>query len=333
MGDSTRPPYESYLTCEFRVGESVASRIFRVGSRASALAMTQARSVVASLSAASPSAGFQIVTVSTRGDQVRDVPITVLGQGAFVKAIEAELLAGNLDMAVHSLKDVPVDGDGRLVLAAFPAREDPSDALVTHDGRPLRELPLGATVATGSPRRAAQLLAIRPDLQVEGIRGNLDTRLRKVRESGLDGLVVALAGLRRLGMANEVAEVFPPDQFVPAAGQGALVVQCRKDDEESMTVAALVDHPPTRQAVAAERSFLRSLGGGCRVPVGAYAVIQGQSLRLVGLLVSRDGAVLLRAEVTGPPDHAEDLGQVLAARLLEEGGRRLLEGEQADAGR
>ncbi len=297
-----------------------------MGSRASALAIIQARSVVASLSAANPHARFQIITVSTRGDQIRDAHLTTLGQGAFVKAIEAELLAGNLDMAVHSLKDVPVDGDERLVLAAFPVREDPSDALVTSDGRPLRDLPRGATVATGSPRRAAQLLAMRPDLNVEGIRGNLDTRLRKVRESGLDGLVVALAGLRRLGRDEEVAEVFPPDQFLPAAGQGALVVQCRRDDDESLRAAAVVDHLPTRQAVGAERSFLRSLGGGCRVPVGAYGVVQGQSLRLVGLLVSGDGKIVLRAEVTGSPDHADGLGQVLADRVLEQGGRRLLEG-------
>jgi hydroxymethylbilane synthase len=223
------------------------------------------------------------------------------GQGVFAGAIEEALLGGAVDLAVHSLKDLPAADRPGLLLAAFPPREDARDALVCRRGGGLGALPRGARIATGSPRRAAQLRAARPDLRIVGIRGNLDTRLRKLETEHLDALVLAVAGLRRLGLAERITEPLPLTLCLPAVGQGALAVQCRADDSATRALLAPLDDLATRAAVLAERAFLSALGGGCKVPIAAHAAIVDGRLRLDGLLASSDGHHLLRDSVVGGP--------------------------------
>ena len=250
------------------------------------------------------------------------MPLAKVGtKGLFTKEIEEALLEKRADLAVHSLKDLPADLPEGLVLAAIPPREDPRDALV---GKPLAELPPGAKVGTSSLRRAAQLRRMRPDLLVESVRGNLDTRLRKLDEGQYDAIVLAAAGLNRMGWAARIREIFDAEVMCCAVGQGALAIETRAEGAGREACAPL-DDAPTRTAVTAERAMLSALGGGCQVPIGAYASIRSGRLRLLGVAISPDGRDTVRAETEGPAEDAARLGTALGAELLDRGARRILE--------
>jgi len=298
-------------------------RPLRIGTRQSALATAQTQWVAERLRAAGHE--VELVPVSTLGDRSRR-PVTELGVGVFVSALRDALVQGTVDLAVHSYKDLPTAPDPRLELAAVPAREDPRDALVSRDGLVLGELPSGARVGTGSPRRKAQLDALGLGFEVVAIRGNVDTRINMVRSGELDAVVVAAAGLRRLGRIDEASELLDPLQVLPAPAQGALAVECRADDQElASAVRAVLDDLPTRAAVTAERAVLATLEAGCSAPVGALADVASdlddagnvvEQLLLRAVVGTPDGG-LLRATATGNLDDAEKLGTALAGELLD----------------
>ena len=288
-----------------------------IASRGSQLALWQARWVAAQLSAAGQECRIEII--KTTGDKITDVPLAKVGtKGLFTKEIEEALLDGRAHLAVHSLKDLPTELPEGLVLAAIPEREDPRDAMV---GRTLANLPLGAKVGTSSLRRAAQLRQLRPDLQVESIRGNLDTRLRKLDEGQYDAILLAAAGLKRLGWGDRIAEILSPEQMCPAVGQGALAIEARAGFEG----VAMLDHADTRTAVLAERGVLGALGGGCQVPIGAYATVSEGRVHLLAIVAAPDGTQVIRAEAEGPCAEASLIGASLAAELLTRGARQILE--------
>jgi hydroxymethylbilane synthase len=289
----------------------------RVATRGSALALIQTRLVVELLQRRWPVLDFEIVPVSTPGDRDKQTPLTTLGQGVFVKGVEEELLDGRVELAVHSLKDVPTAETPGLALAAFPLRADARDGLALRSGRSLASLPAGARVGTGSPRRSAQLLALRSDLRMTPIRGNLDTRLRKLRDGKIEALTVAVAGLARLGRLAELDQVLEVEECTPAAGQGTLVAQCRADDEHVLAILAAIDVATVRIESLAERAFLARLGGGCQLPAGAVArAVDGGRLAMVGVVASTDGRRLAREQIGGSADDPEGVGRALADRLL-----------------
>jgi len=291
-----------------------------IASRGSQLALWQARWVQSRLAALKCDCVIEII--KTTGDKITDVPLArVGGKGLFTKEIEEALLDGRADLAVHSLKDLPTELPAGLVLAAVPEREDPHDAIV---GKRLTELPDGARVGTSSLRRAAQLRHLRPALMIESVRGNLDTRLRKLDEGQYDAIVLAAAGLKRLGWAGRIAEVLPASVMCPAVGQGALAIETRAEGA-GRAAASLLDHTETHQSVAAERGLLAALGGGCQVPIGAHAEVRDGRLKMVGLVASPDGKELVRGETEGPVEEAEALGIALGADLLGRGARRILD--------
>jgi hydroxymethylbilane synthase len=291
-----------------------------IASRGSQLALWQARWVERQLSQAGRES--RIAIIRTTGDKITGVPLAKVGtKGLFTKEIEEALLEQRADLAVHSLKDLPTELPPGLVLAGVPVREDPRDAIV---GRCLADLPRGAKVGTSSLRRAAQLRHLRPDLAVESIRGNLDTRLRRLDEGRYDAIVLAAAGLRRLGWADRVAEVFPPDVMCPAVGQGALALESR-DSGAGKEACAALDDSATRAAITAERAVLAALGGGCQVPIGAYATADGGHLRLMAVVASPEGSELVRAQSAGSPSEAAALGRALGAELLDRGARAILD--------
>jgi hydroxymethylbilane synthase len=293
-----------------------------LGSRGSRLALAQTTLIVARLRQQHPSLEFAIEVVHTPGDRIQDRPISQVGdKGVFVRALERDLLSGGIDLAVHSLKDVPSDAETPgLELVAFSERADARDVLVSRTDTVLLGLPPGARIGTGSLRRRVQLLEMRPDLTVEGIRGNVDTRLKKLQAGEYDALILAAAGLERLGLADRIAEYLPVDQFVPDAGQGILAVQARMGSEAA-TLARAVDHQASRRAAGAERALVRALEADCHSPVGAHATIQGDLLRLLGMAASEDGRRLCRAAAEGSVTDAISLGRNLGlelARCLQE---------------
>jgi len=291
-----------------------------IASRGSQLALWQARWVAARLAERGHECHIEIV--KTTGDKITDVPLAKVGtKGLFTKEIEEALLEGRADLAVHSLKDLPTELPEGLVLAAIPGREDPRDAVA---GRPLAALEAGARVGTSSLRRAAQLRKLRPDLVIESVRGNLDTRLRKLDEGQYDAILLAAAGLKRLGWERRIAEILPADAICPAVGQGALAIETRAQGAGRDACAAL-DEADARAAVTAERAVLAALGGGCQVPIGAHAEICEGRLRLFAVVASPDGTEIIRANSAGAPDAAEALGRALGAELLERGARAILE--------
>lgn len=289
-----------------------------IGARGSQLALTQTRMVADAIQSANPALSISIRTFKTTGDRVTDAPLMSFGgQGVFVKELEQALLDGEIDLAVHSLKDLPTLIPEGLLIAATPERADVRDALISRDGIPLAALPTGAGVATSSPRRRAQLLAFRPDLSLSEIRGNIDTRLRKLADSpGTDALILACAGLDRMGWGDRITERLSCDVCMPAPGQAALALETRSDDRQIIACVRLINHLPTERAVTAERSFLRQIGGGCHTPVGAWARIRADRLIMDGALAAPDGAWLTRAAVTGSVDEAESLGKELAETIL-----------------
>jgi hydroxymethylbilane synthase len=302
------------------VGERV-----RIGTRGSPLALRQAELVAAALRGAWPDLTVELVPMRTSGDRQPHVHLaTVGGKGLFVKEIEEALLAGDVDVAVHSLKDLPSALPPGLALAAFAERDDPRDVLVTRAGDGLAGLREGARIGTSSLRRKVQLLARRPDLVVEEIRGNVETRLRKLESEGFDALVLAAAGLRRLGLSPAGTVALDPDTMLPAVGQGTLAVEIRDDDGACRRRVAVVDHPPTRAAAEAERAFLAAIGGACTTPLAAYATIDDQALRLRGLVASPDGARVLRHADTGEPSEASALGRTVAEWMLARGAAEIV---------
>ena len=274
----------------------------------------------------------EIVGVTTLGDVSRAQLTQIGGTGVFVSALREALLGGQLDLAVHSLKDLPTGPAAGVVLAAVPSRDDPRDALVARDGAKLADLPSGARIGTGSPRRAAQLLGLRADLRCVPIRGNANTRLGKVGDGELDGVVLAYAGLARIGFANAVTQVFEPDEMLPAPGQGALAVECRDGEPELAALLAAVTDQASLAAVTAERSLLEALEAGCSAPVGAYAAGTEQ-LRMRAAVISADGSRVLRAHGSAPGAGAWQLGRDLAAELLRSGASDLIAVPRAPIGR
>ena len=304
-----------------------------MGSRSSKLAMAQTGLVRDAIADRFPDLDVRIEQISTTGDRERTTPLARIGgQGLFTKEIEEALLSGRIDLAVHSLKDLPTRLPEGLVLAAVSAREDPHDVLICRDGGGLDDLPSGAVVGTSSLRRRAQLLACRSDLDVRDIRGNLDTRLRKLSDEGYDAIVVARAGLLRLGVAPPAAEILSYDVMLPAVGQGALGIETRADDSGTRERVAVVHDEATACCVRAERAFLAALEGGCQVPIGAVAEVTEGELLLHGLVSALDGGACVRGEQGGRPDRGESVGEGLARRLLEEGGEDILRRVRADGG-
>ncbi|ACV77939.1 hydroxymethylbilane synthase [Nakamurella multipartita] len=302
----------------------MSSRVLRVGTRGSALALAQS-GMIADRVARLAGATVELVRIRTEGDVNTGPLATIGGTGVFVTGVREALLDGRADIVVHSYKDLPTAPTEGITVAAVPERESPFDALCARDGLRLDDLPRGSTVGTGSPRRAAQLLARRPDLAVVPIRGNVDTRLRQVSEGHLDAVVLAAAGLNRLGRADAITDVLDADRMLPAPAQGALAVECRSGADTWFTEATrTLDDAPTRAAVVAERVLLRDLEAGCSAPVGAFAQVQGDALTLRAVVVAVDGSSEFRVHRAGSPAAAADLGARAAADLIGQGAAGLL---------
>ncbi len=297
----------------------------RIGTRGSKLALWQANHVAERLRPLTAPRPVELVVIATAGDQVRDVPLAQIGgEGVFTKEIQRALLDGSVDVAVHSLKDLPTIPVEGLVLAAVPERGPTGDVFVSEKHRRFDDLPRGAVLATSSLRRRAQALHRRPDLKLIDIRGNVETRLRKLHETGIDATLLAEAGLVRLGLATAITEVLDPDWMLPAVGQGALGLECRADDRETLGLVERLNHLPTRRAVLAEREMLRALGGGCQVPMGAVCRIAGDVLVLRGAVVRANGTQRVEAELSGLADDPEGIGRRVAGELLARGVGKLL---------
>ena len=303
---------------------SAPTRMLRGGTRHSLLARWQTTRIRDALRLRGVSS--EAIAITTAGDRILDRPLPEIGgKGLFTEELEAALRAGAIDFAVHSLKDLPIESSPDIALAAVCSRGDPRDVLVARDGHTLRALPPGATVGTSSNRRIAQLLAARPDVVVLPLRGNVDTRLRKAQQGDYDGIVIAAAGVERLGLTDAIAEYLPLDVMLPAPGQGALAVQCRASDVATRELLATLDDPDVRAATDAERAFLAALGGGCSAPVAALAEARGgASLELTGLVAARDGTKVVRVSGTGPVAEAARLAARLAEQAMHRGARDLL---------
>ncbi len=300
-----------------------------IGSRGSKLALIQAQIVKAELESLQPGMVVAIEVIKTSGDASAQ-PLSVIGgKGVFTKELEDALLDKRIDVAVHSLKDLPTMVPGELLIAAICKRDDPRDALVLRSQKQalasLQALPNGATVGTSSPRRLAQLKHLRRDLVIKELRGNVDTRLRKLDEGQYDALILACAGLRRLGLDNRISAPLPASEMLPAVGQGALGIETRADDKDTLEAVSKLDHKFTRLACTAERALLRSLGVGCQLPIAAYAVVREKKIRLDGLVAERQGNRIIRDRIVGGLNEAEEIGKRLAEQLLNQGAAELLE--------
>lgn len=299
----------------------------RIGTRGSQLALWQAKWVQKAIEQQWPDTRAEWVIIKTTGDKILDVPLAkVGGKGLFVKEIEEALMDGRIDLAVHSMKDMPARLPHGLSIGAVPKRENPLDALITAHGESLNDLPQGARVGTSSLRRAAQLLYKRPDLNIEPLRGNLDTRLKKLTTTDLDAIVLAVAGLNRLGFAQRITQILEPDIMLPAVGQGALCLENRTNDEIISPIISALDDAMTHTAVLAERAFLHRLEGGCQVPIAGHAVIDNDDrLTITGLVAALDGSRLIKKTISGPCNQADTLGIELAESLLSKGAASILE--------
>ena len=298
----------------------------RIGTRGSQLALFQANWVKDQLSRAHPDLNVTLIKIKTTGDKIQDVPLAKIGgKGLFVKEIEESLLQRKVDLAVHSIKDVPTEFPQGLHLSVITKREDPRDVFISREGRTLKDLPRGAKIGTSSLRRQAQLLHFRNDLELIPLRGNLDTRLKKLKTMNLDGIVLALAGVRRLGLEERGTEIIPADISLPAIGQGALGIETRIDDKQVEERIRFLNDRDASIAVTAERAFLKKLEGGCQVPLAAYARPEGTTLRMEGLVGSTDGKRLIRHHVEGSVENAESLGIELAEILLGKGAKEILD--------
>jgi len=301
------------------------SKTITIGTRGSPLALWQAHWIKSQLESVHDDLTIELVKIKTSGDKIQDVPLAkVGGKGLFTKEIEESMLRYETDIAVHSMKDVPVQFPPSLALSVVTEREDPRDALISRKGLKLDDLPKGAKVGTGSFRRTTQLLHYRPDLEVIPMRGNVQTRLDKLESEGLDAIILAAAGLIRLGMADRITENIEPEIMLPGGGQGAVGIESRKEDIRVMNRIFPLDHEETHRALEAERSFLTRLEGGCQVPIGVYATIEGETLRLRGLVGSLDGKQVLKAERKGPVEDPGVIGFQLAGEILEMGADKIL---------
>ncbi|CAM4282378.1 hydroxymethylbilane synthase [Pseudoalteromonas byunsanensis] len=297
----------------------------RIATRKSALALWQAEFVKAQLMHFHPELNVELVPMSTQGDIILDTPLAKIGgKGLFVKELEQAMLDGRADIAVHSMKDVPVEFPEGLELYTICEREDPRDAFVSNSYKQLSELPQGAVVGTSSLRRQCQIRALRPDLDIRDLRGNVNTRLAKLDNGDYDAIILAAAGLLRLEMSDRIASYIEPEQSLPANGQGAVGIECRSDDTLTKRLLVPLEHAQTRVRVLAERAMNRRLEGGCQVPIGAYAEVSGDQVSLRGLVGSVDGKEILRAQVSGHSKHAEQLGTELAEQLLAQGADKIL---------
>lgn len=303
----------------------MAARTLKIATRKSPLAMWQANFVKDRLEALYPELQVELVPMSTQGDKILDTPLAkVGGKGLFVKELETAMLEGRADIAVHSMKDVPVEFPEGLGLHTICEREDPRDAFVSNRFTAIDELPQGAVVGTSSLRRQCQLRAARPDLVIRDLRGNVNTRLAKLDAGEYDAIILAAAGLKRLEMAHRITAFIEPEQSLPANGQGAVGIECRLDDHELHALLAPLEHPETRIRVLTERAMNRALQGGCQVPIGAYALVEGEEVWLRGLVGSPDGSRVIRDEIRGPLADGEGLGHTLAQRLLADGADAIL---------
>ena len=297
-----------------------------IGSRGSQLALWQANWVKSELERLHDNVDIDIRIIATSGYIIQDVPLAKIGgKGLFVKEIEEALLANEIDLAVHSMKDVPMELPTELGISVITKRENPLDALISKNGEKLADLPQGATIGTSSLRRSSQLLKYRDDFKIHPLRGNVDTRLRKVEEGKYDAILLASAGLNRLGWANRITEEISHDILLPAMGQGALGIETRLDDTMIYDFISTLNHEQTHYAVSAERSLVGRLDGGCQVPIGAYARVEKGLITLKGLVASLDGEVIYKLENVGPVDDAINIGQELGAQLLKMGANEILE--------
>ncbi len=299
-------------------------RKISIGTRGSKLAVIQAESVLTKLKEAVPGLDASLVKIKTTGDQLSATSSEQpLGQGVFIKELENALLNGEIDLAVHSLKDMPTEIQTTLSLAAVTARLDPRDVLVSRGGN-LSKLVPGSRIGTGSLRRSSQLLALRNDLDIRGIQGNVETRLAKVSRREFDGVVLAAAALLRLGKESEIAEYLAVEHFTPAVGQGALGIEVRSEDEEILSHVSKINHLPTWQSITAERTFLCALGGGCRAPIAALGIVSGAELGIHGMVASADGKRILRATEEGDAQAPEQVGKRLAQKMIDMGALKLI---------
>ncbi|WP_281559161.1 hydroxymethylbilane synthase [Thalassomonas sp. RHCl1] len=297
----------------------------RIATRKSALALWQAEYVKAQLEHFHPQVTVELVPMTTKGDIILDTPLAkVGGKGLFVKELEVAMLENRADIAVHSMKDVPVDFPPGLGLEIICPREDPRDAFVSNKYDKLAELPQGAIVGTSSLRRQCQLKELRPDLDIRDLRGNVNTRLRKLDDGEYDAIILASAGLIRLEMSERISDYIEPEVMLPANGQGAVGIECRTDDDTIKALLAPLEDLATRQRVLAERAMNKALEGGCQVPIGSYAVIREDQLYLRGLVGAVDGSKIIRSEITGSLEQGEDLGEQLAQTLLSQGAAEIL---------
>ena len=300
--------------------------LLRIGTRASQLAVTQSTWVKNRIETTHPQIRVELVKIITKGDRILDVPLAkVGGKGLFVKEIEDALLAGDVDLAVHSMKDVPTELPEGLHIGIIPLRESPYDAFVSARYASLDALPHGAKVGTSSLRRKSQLAALRPDLTIVDLRGNIDTRLRKLDEGLYDAILLAGAGLNRMGLQARITTLLSSDQMLPAIGQGSLGIELRKDDKDLLAMLQFLHDPQTAVTITAERAFLLRLEGGCQVPIGAHALLSGEMVSLTGLIAGVDGQQIIKETITGPAEQAGPLGTTLAETLLAKGGKALLD--------
>ena len=300
----------------------------RIGTRRSQLALWQANWVKSELLTRFPSLSIQLVTIKTKGDKILDVPLAkVGGKGLFVKEIEEALLQNRVDIAVHSMKDMPADLPPGLCIGPIPKRENPADVLIAKNNLPFAQLSAGVRIGTSSLRRAAQLLSARPEIEIVPLRGNLDTRLKKLMDPAeeLDAIILAAAGVLRLGLESRITEYLDSRIMLSAAGQGALCIEIRQDDRRVAEKVDWMNHPPTRQVVLGERAFLHRLEGSCQVPIAAHGDIMGNEIQLDGLVADVDGRKIIRDRLTGPAEAAEAIGRDLADRLLTMGADKILE--------
>ncbi len=306
-------------------------KTLKIGTRGSKLALWQANWVKSALNTRHPSLSVDLVIIKTKGDKILDVPLAkVGGKGLFVKEIEEALLNGRIDLAVHSMKDMPSEIPKGLCIGAIPERENPQDVLISKKGLLLSQLEPGARIGTSSLRRAAQLLRARPDLRVFPLRGNLDTRLKKLETENLDAIVLAAAGVKRLGLENRITEFLDENIMLPAVGQGALCIEIRQNDPEVAPMVAKLEHRQTRTIIMGERAFLNRLEGGCQVPIAAHGKIDNTRFTLCGLVATVDGKTLIKETFSGPEGSSETIGVELADHLVSMGAKTLMETLKSD---
>ena len=297
----------------------------KIGTRGSSLAVTQSEWIKNMIQSRHPDISVELVRIKTKGDKILNSPLSKIGgKGLFVKEIEDALLRKDIDLAVHSIKDVPAEIPEGLYLPVFPEREDPRDAFISKSYASISDLPEGSSIGTGSLRRSSQILNIRPDLQIVPLRGNVDTRLKRLESGDLKAVILAAAGLNRLGLSDIITQRLPADAFLPAIGQGALGLETRQGDERTLDILSFLNHRPTELVVRAERAFLKRLEGGCQVPIAGFGIIEDRSIILKGMVAELDGGNIIRDKVRGSEDRPEELGFELAERLLSSGADKIL---------